>query len=380
LDIRGEAEPENAESWLTLAKRFLRDKKFGEADEAFRKACSHNPNNKSIWISYAAFLLSQGRETDAEKAGKKAIELMDEKKSWSRLRSELRKQNRESKEGIIIETPITIIPSEKEQREEIHSQKVEPENDEEIGDVAYKRFELVQTTVGTSEPSIKIEPKQDEVTEELGTFLKTTCSEWFTQAQYHLKTGQYSEAENYARKGLRNEPESGDGWYLLGLALFNQEKIAAARKAFTRSVRRIETNQDSWIHLGRCYLKENRYEESCKALLKAIDLDTDNSFTWYILGVVYIRMNRTRDAIIALTKSTQLDHLNAEAWNQLCVAHRLRGNYEQAILAAKRAVQIDPEWAGAWGNLAHCLTSLGRLSEAEQAKRKLQVLRAKESK
>ena len=83
---------------------------------------------------------------------------------------------------------------------------------------------------------------------------------------------------------------------------------------------------------------------------------------------------------IALTKSTQLDPVNAEAWNQLCIAQRRRGNYEQAILSAQKAVQLQPEWSGAWGNLAHCLTSLGRHAEAEQAKRRLFDLRAKESK
>jgi Tfp pilus assembly protein PilF len=90
LELSGESEPENAEGWVVLAKEFLKEGKISETNQSFREACTCNPEDATFWKTYAAFLLSQGRETDAEKVGKRAIELMEKKQSWSGLRSELR--------------------------------------------------------------------------------------------------------------------------------------------------------------------------------------------------------------------------------------------------------------------------------------------------
>jgi tetratricopeptide (TPR) repeat protein len=125
-----------------------------------------------------------------------------------------------------------------------------------------------------------------------------------------------------------------------GLALFDQRKNAEALAAFARASILDPTVPRYWNCRGLALRRLGRHVEALAALKQALALDPTYAAAWYNLGLVWYSQRPREDAL------------------------------RQGLVAFDRALELDPLDADAWHMKATVLVELGRLKEAEEARKR----------
>jgi Flp pilus assembly protein TadD len=152
-----------------------------------------------------------------------------------------------------------------------------------------------------------------------------------------LKQEKYEDAEQEFRAALTIDPELAmRARFPLAVALFEQHKVADARKEF-ETVRRQGGDQPSiCYYLGRIDLDERNYKGAIDSLTKASERPPypDNAF---YLGLAYLKQGSDQDAEKWLKKATELNPDDSRAEYQLALLYRKEGKQEDADRAFDRS-------------------------------------------
>ncbi len=161
------------------------------------------------------------------------------------------------------------------------------------------------------------------------------------EAQYRLAwiytaTAQWQKAEDVISRFLTARPQSPDGLYVLGYALFRQGK----------------------------------YPQSAVALQKSLQIKNDNADAHKILALDYYQLNQTDLAEQELRTATRLNPQLAEVHYFLGRIYYSQNRFEQARRAFERAIQLDSQYVKAYDNLGLTLDALNRADEAAETYQK----------
>jgi Flp pilus assembly protein TadD len=159
----------------------------------------------------------------------------------------------------------------------------------------------------------------------------------------------------------KQEPDSPEAWFDLGVAYGDQGKYDNAVAAFRQVIKLKPADPHVWYNLGMCYAKQNKYDDAIAAYRQALKLKPDDSMTWCNLSVAYGHQSKYDDAVAASRQATKLKSDSPEAWTGLALAYAAQGKYDDAITACQQAIKLKPDDPAAWYGLG--------LSYAEQTKR-----------
>jgi len=145
-----------------------------------------------------------------------------------------------------------------------------------------------------------------------------------------FKAGRHAEMETVARTLLRQYPNHGKIWRLLGAALSMQGRDLEA-----------------------------------VAVLKEASASCPNDVEiWYDLGALFIRLGQPDNALPCYARGVEIAPTRADIWLDYAACAHALGHFKEACRHAGRALALKPDYAEAYNNLGLSLSELGRLQEA----------------
>ena len=174
-----------------------------------------------------------------------------------------------------------------------------------------------------------------------------------------------------AAKGWKFKPAklSGNPVKVIGQITFNFTLGGAAPGA--RSIEALEkearNNPDSAearYELGVAYYKETRYEEAVKELKEAIRIDPGLARAHYFLGLTYGVPRNYAEAADEFKEAVRLDPEYAEAVVALGLANAALYRYDEAIANFKQGMKLAPSVAQTYFYLAMTYSAMGRQDDA----------------
>lgn len=154
------------------------------------------------------------------------------------------------------------------------------------------------------------------------------------EAAVLTEAGDHGEAAAAWRSHLARHPQSGEGWYRLGLHAAREGRDEEAADMLERARRLDPSLPDIQGHLGRTLLKLDRVDDAAAVLEAVVGEDRGAAVRLFHLG--HARLRQGRD--------------------------------EEALAAFRSAVEKAPGYTGAWYGLATAAARLGREREAEEAR------------
>lgn len=151
-----------------------------------------------------------------------------------------------------------------------------------------------------------------------------------SRVQLLLQHKRPQEAEQEARRQLRDDPDNSFLHCLLALALMELAQLPEAQA---------EARQ-------------------------AIHLDPENSFAFYVLSATLQRQHELPAALQAIEEALALDPEDADYQHVLGQLRFQQGQLHAALRAAEAGLQTDPTHVDCLGLRARCLARLGRRDEA----------------
>ena len=126
-------------------------------------------------------------------------------------------------------------------------------------------------------------------------------------ARVLLEQGKASDALDYAEKVVVLEPESGQGWRVLGNAHADLGMVDEAVSAYRRAI--VLDHRDAWTmnNLGLLMIREGRYEDALPPLARATELRPDVAVFQNNLGVALERTGHPAEAVVAVRAALDAD-------------------------------------------------------------------------
>ncbi len=173
-------------------------------------------------------------------------------------------------------------------------------------------------------------------------------------ADEHIKLGSIYDAQGKTglardqyRAAVKQEPENGRAWTLLGDLAYRLKDYPEAEKAYGRALDLDPKNGDLLNNLAWVSVQQDKKPGRARELVtKALEL-TPAHRPYYLdtLGVILLKSGNIPDAVVALKESTetiprdQPDFL-AEAYQHLADAYQAAGEDAAANEALQRAAEL----------------------------------------
>src|SRR6516165_990488 len=105
-----------------------------------------------------------------------------------------------------------------------------------------------------------------------------------------IRQGNFPEAENQLKAGLKLNPRSPAGYDLLGAAYDGLGRFAEAEQAYRQALQLNPRLVGAYNDLGRSLYRQNKSKEAVAEFVKAIDIDPKNFTANYNLGIIALEL------------------------------------------------------------------------------------------
>jgi tetratricopeptide (TPR) repeat protein len=187
---------------------------------------------------------------------------------------------------------------------------------------------------------------------------------------YYSMQKDYCQAVKYLKKVVQLEPANPNGYYLLGLAYFDEKKFRLSERNFLLSLERKPDREEVYFHLGVLYDRWGKFNKAVEALEKVIQLNPKHSAALNYLGYSYAdRGVKLEEAEALVLRALSSEPDNASFVDSLGWVRFKRGNYEAAEQELERASAklFDPV---IWEHLGDVRVRLNKNAEAWDAYQK----------
>lgn len=199
---------------------------------------------------------------------------------------------------------------------------------------------------------------------------KRAMAHWYKARLLAESGGKIEEQLEALKAHLELKPDSGYGWYNLGVVYFELEHYEEAVVAFQRAIEIDPEMPEAWYNIGNHYLNTQRYEKAIEAYHRAIEAKPDFYDAWSNTGAAHLELEHYRETVEACRKATEIDAERYQAWGLLGEAYLQAKDYEEATEALRKVIEIKPDIHGAWEYLATALLHSGNNQEALKTCRK----------
>jgi tetratricopeptide (TPR) repeat protein len=194
----------------------------------------------------------------------------------------------------------------------------------------------------------------------------------WTQAFQLVRNLDYKGAEPIWRQIIALDPENGQAYGNLGMALFYQNRYADAEAAFRKWTELDPASSGAQFWLGCMLVELNRAADAEAAFRQAIQLNPKSSDALSMLASLLYDQLRYPEAEAALRQAIQLDPKNSKAELGLGNVLEDQNRYVEAEAAYRRALQLETNGSSGLRSsgldgLGDALRDQGRNTEAEDA-------------
>jgi tetratricopeptide (TPR) repeat protein len=188
-----------------------------------------------------------------------------------------------------------------------------------------------------------------------------------------LDLARYAEVEHRAAALLKNHPNFGFAWKVLGVALRMQGKRALP--VLQRAAQLLPNDADAHSNLGNALREQGDTEAAVASHRRALEINPRRPDTLGNLGNALQDLRRFEEAVASYRAALEIDPAFVEVHNNLGNALQNLGRFEDAIESYGRALELKPTYAEAHNNLGNALRNLGRLEQAIGSYRRALELR-----
>ncbi|MEI1279312.1 tetratricopeptide repeat protein [Leptospira venezuelensis] len=153
--------------------------------------------------------------------------------------------------------------------------------------------------------------------------------------------GKVQESEEIIQNILKNDPNNHYAYYLLGIVLFQSEKLEASRGAFEQAIRLEPKSSVYHFYRASTLEKLGRIPEMESDLRKSMELDPENPIAYNYLGYHYSEKGiRLDEALDLIRKAVELAPDNEAYQDSLGWIYYKKGRVDEALLHLNLAFQI----------------------------------------
>jgi len=196
------------------------------------------------------------------------------------------------------------------------------------------------------------------------TWVKVNIPEAIRLALHNYKSENLTEAEDFCKIVLEEQPDNPEILYFLGIIYAQLEKTDLAIEYIGRSLEFNQENADACFAIGIALRQKGSIDEAISYLQKAITLNPYNAEAYSNLGISFQAKGLTDEAISYYQKALEINPNLPDICNNLGMAYQEKGLFDEALQCYKKAVTIDPYLAEAQYNLGYLLHREGKQSEA----------------
>lgn len=142
--------------------------------------------------------------------------------------------------------------------------------------------------------------------------------------------GKFNESIPLARSIIDKNPQVGEAYLWLGIALVKSGQKEEALPQFIKSSEINSKNPEPYVYWGLTLIMLGNNDEAVQKLEMAISLDQKNSSAFAYLGTALGHLGKYEESISKLEQSLALDNANVLAYEALVEVYYDRGKYEKA--------------------------------------------------
>lgn len=168
-------------------------------------------------------------------------------------------------------------------------------------------------------------------------------------------------------EALKEFPDSPSLWYALGIAQFDDNKIAEAGEAFEKALAIDPKLVPALAYLGAVLVEQARYADAAKIYEQAIGLNGKVSLLYYLLGDTLLKMTDADEkrTEAALKRAAELDRNLTSAHLTLGRLYVRQSRWTEAAAALEQAAKLEPERAETFYQLGRVYARLKRADESK---------------
>jgi tetratricopeptide (TPR) repeat protein len=151
------------------------------------------------------------------------------------------------------------------------------------------------------------------------------------------------EASRMLDELVRDYPQSGLGWTLLGWAQLQQNQSAAAENSLQTALKLDRAQPRTWLYLGVAQQNQKKRAEAIDSFRQAIELKPSYFEAHYNLGVCLKEANDLDEAANAFEDALRCQPLSAPAHAQLGEVLWKRGKATEAREHLEQAAELNPK-------------------------------------
>jgi len=170
-------------------------------------------------------------------------------------------------------------------------------------------------------------------------------SEEFDERAHQLyDAGEYDDALDVLREGLRRFPDSVDLIVGLGYVRLAREEFVWAFRSFEEALALDSTHEDGWVGMGEALLKFGRVDDALRCFTRIDELGlTDDCELGLAIGRALYREGLYRESRDRLARIARAHREDAEVRAALAYTLHALGDDLGARRELRAALQIDPE-------------------------------------
>jgi tetratricopeptide (TPR) repeat protein len=173
-----------------------------------------------------------------------------------------------------------------------------------------------------------------------------------------------------ARREIAKNPNSADGYLLLGTALRVGGNFAAAGRALDRALQLNPRISAAWVQKGLIALQNGQKGTiaSTEALFeRAVDADPANAEARLQLAAILLRQGDFNKAQVELQAALRADPRSAGAYDGIGFVEMQKGNPNRAARNFRKAIALKSPYPEAQENLGETLLQMGDAAGARDA-------------
>ncbi|MFO1424658.1 MAG: tetratricopeptide repeat protein [Candidatus Competibacteraceae bacterium] len=179
-----------------------------------------------------------------------------------------------------------------------------------------------------------------------------------------LKAGRHAEMEATARTLLRQHPNHGKIWRLLGAALSMQGRDLEAAAVLKEASTLCPNDVEIWHDLGTLFTRVGQPDNALPCYARGVEIDPARAEIWLDFSACAHALGHFEDACRHARRALALKPDYAEAYSNLGFSLSKLGHWQEAVASYRRALELKPDHALIHANLGNAFKGLGQLQEA----------------
>jgi tetratricopeptide (TPR) repeat protein len=170
-----------------------------------------------------------------------------------------------------------------------------------------------------------------------------TSQDPLAEARAMLDAGKTQEPETILRNYLATNPSSADAHFLLGYALFREQKAEESLAEFTAGAKFRRPRADELKIVAADYVMVSDYSDADKWFSQVVAETPNDADAWYLLGRTKYTENEFHAAISAFEHSLTLSPKHIEAQNNIGLCWKELNDRDKARAAFQAAIDSQGE-------------------------------------